>query len=411
MVDDLELFETPSNDLVLLDANWSFGNTPIIPYTSIPTSQVSDITFNGSVLNNGGVGQPNTVFTTVVSGAGSATLTSTPATLALNANDTLVTDALTAAQQSALGVYNLNYLVGSDSTDWNPSDNSLASAWEFERTDFLYARDAGTYNGTYNQNDEDGDNIFDVSEMQIDYEIMATETAYALNVVFSDRTAVGQELYYNIYDGAGNALYDGLTNPIPQYTIQSGDLTSGAGSEVWVSLPLTHGLSVPGIELDASTGNIFTVAVGHEIDSLFIGVSGDALADAGNWTTAGIIYTPSSGAATVGYYLTDCPMIRIDFTPAATSVKEDIANVSLGQNIPNPAKATTSIPFSLLNGAEVSFVMTDMTGKIVQTRDLGTLSSGDHSIDLSTSDLAGGVYYYSVIVDGEKATKKLSVAK
>ena len=85
--------------------------------------------------------------------------------------------------------------------------------------------------------------------------------------------------------------------------------------------------------------------------------------------------------------------------------------VELGQNVPNPTNGSTAIPFNLANTANVEFIVTDVMGKIVESRDLGTISSGTHSVNMSTINLAGGIYYYTLIADGKKSTKKMSVAK
>jgi hypothetical protein len=406
-VDDLAIVETPANNLVMVDGHWTFGTAPVIPYSKIPSSQAADITFSGIVKNNGGADQPNTVVTATVTGPATTNYVSAGQTVNIGVTDTIAVGPMTAAEQVP-GSYVVTWSVNSDSTDISPTDN-FTTKWPFEMTSLVYARDNGTYEGSFNQADEDGDNIFDASEMSIDYHINNTMNVESIDVVFSDRTPVGQELYYNIYDDAGNALYDGLALPIPTYTIQSGDLTTGAGSEVWVTLPFTDASANSWITLDASTGPVFTVVVGHEVDSLFIGVSGDALAVAGTWTTAGITYTPSSGAAAVGYYLTSNPMIRMNQAPSA--VNEEVANVALGQNVPNPTNGTTAIPFNLMNATDVEFIVTDVTGKIIEKRDLGTLASGEHNITFDGSSLAGGIYYYSVIANGAISTKKLSIAK
>ena len=53
----------------------------------------------------------------------------------------------------------------------------------------------------------------------------------------------------------------------------------------------------------------------------------------------------------------------------------------------------------------------DVAGKIVEKRQLGTLQSGKHNVEFRSNDLSDGIYYYSVIVDGIRSTKRMAVAK
>ena len=72
---------------------------------------------------------------------------------------------------------------------------------------------------------------------------------------------------------------------------------------------------------------------------------------------------------------------------------------------------STMIPFELINSADVEFVVMDVAGKIVEKRQLGTLQSGKHNVEFRSNDLSDGIYYYSVIVDGIRSTKRMAVAK
>ena len=103
---------------------------------------------------------------------------------------------------------------------------------------------------------------------------------------------------------------------------------------------------------------------------------------------------------------------RISFDPDfAIGIDEETADLALGQNIPNPFNGTTIIPFTLVNAGNVTFTVTDVTGKIIETRNMGVLGSGDQNIEFDGSNLAGGIYYYTLTVDGKRSTKKFSVAK
>ena len=97
--------------------------------------------------------------------------------------------------------------------------------------------------------------------------------------------------------------------------------------------------------------------------------------------------------------------------PGASGIEDTDVSLELGQNMPNPFNGTTVIPSTLSQASDVSFTVTDVTGKIIDSKDLGILSSGEQRIEFDGSNLAGGVYYYSVVIDRKKSTKQFSVVK
>ena len=422
MVDDVALVETPAlpnNSLKLKDAWWTNtpgGGTPYIPYSSIPRSQLADINFFGSIENVGGVDQPNTTMTITLSGAGTGSFASSSYTSIAGSGliDTVMAGPMTSAG-IANGSYSVAWNLTSDSTDIDPSDNLISGTWDFEVTNSLYARDRGTYDGTFGAQDFDGDGALDPVEFLLDYQFYSADTILSIAAVFpgGTRNSVGQELQYNIYDPAGNPVFDGLSAPVPTYTLTSGDLTSGPGSEVWVELPLTDPFTGnPGYVVDPALGEGWTVSISNQFDSLFVGVSGEALNVGGEWTTAGISWYPADGSAN-NYFTGSCFMMRLNVTSSSivTELSENETSVILGQNRPNPFKGMTIIPFTLVNTGNVTFSITDVTGKIIETRNLGVLAAGDQNIEFNGHNLAGGIYYYSLIIDGKQSTKKLTVAK
>ena len=70
----------------------------------------------------------------------------------------------------------------------------------------------------------------------------------------------------------------------------------------------------------------------------------------------------------------------------------------LGQNYPNPMVDVTTIPFTLYQSSEVTIDLWHTSGQKVYTKDLGNLGSGDHSLNLSFSDLglAPASYVYQL---------------
>ena len=80
----------------------------------------------------------------------------------------------------------------------------------------------------------------------------------------------------------------------------------------------------------------------------------------------------------------------------------------LGQNYPNPFSGTTTVPFTLPAASDVNLFVMDAMGKIVYT-DGGFYPEGDNTFVLDLGSFATGVYYYGIVVDGQRQMRKLIV--
>jgi hypothetical protein len=82
----------------------------------------------------------------------------------------------------------------------------------------------------------------------------------------------------------------------------------------------------------------------------------------------------------------------------------------LEQNIPNPFSGTTVIRYSWVEGNRASLMIFDLNGTTVHK--LENLAKGDQELSLELSNLASGLYYYSLVVDGaESITKRMVLNK
>jgi hypothetical protein len=71
---------------------------------------------------------------------------------------------------------------------------------------------------------------------------------------------------------------------------------------------------------------------------------------------------------------------------------------ALHSNYPNPFHTTTTIPFDLPDGGEVTINVYNVLGQRVQQVSIGTVSPGRHQHTLDLSTVASGVYFYEVAV-------------
>ena len=84
---------------------------------------------------------------------------------------------------------------------------------------------------------------------------------------------------------------------------------------------------------------------------------------------------------------------------------------TLSQNSPNPVKDKTSVYYNLKETSKVSLKVVDVVGQEVMTIDDGRKSSGIHHIDLNTSNLKNGVYFYTLTVGKTSSTRRMVVSK
>ena len=92
-------------------------------------------------------------------------------------------------------------------------------------------------------------------------------------------------------------------------------------------------------------------------------------------------------------YWEDVPLVESD-------------NLILDQNYPNPFEDRTTIPFTLPNDAEVHFFIVDAMGHVVNNFSRH-FPAGAQSITIDMSSYASGIYYYGIVVDGQRRMKKM----
>ena len=107
-------------------------------------------------------------------------------------------------------------------------------------------------------------------------------------------------------------------------------------------------------------------------------------------------------------------MVRLNLdADAVTAVSEAQITGTEGFDLfpafPNPTTDATRFRFELEQSAEVTFELCDITGKVVERRDLGTQPAGMGNMVLETSSLGAGSYTATFVVNGDRTTQKLMV--
>lgn len=105
----------------------------------------------------------------------------------------------------------------------------------------------------------------------------------------------------------------------------------------------------------------------------------------------------------------------IEYPVGLQPVNNEIpSSFSLSQNYPNPFNPSTKIRFNIpanKGNGSVQLIVYDVLGKEVATLVNGNYAPGSYEINWDASQFASGIYYYSLITESFKETKKLTLAK
>ena len=92
-------------------------------------------------------------------------------------------------------------------------------------------------------------------------------------------------------------------------------------------------------------------------------------------------------------------------------LSEEGMSPSLFQNYPNPSNGITTISYSLKKESDVSFELIDIFGKKVVSFTKEMQNEGFNSFEVDTKQLNSGLYFYSILVNGNRVTRKMIVTK
>ncbi|MCC6185701.1 MAG: T9SS type A sorting domain-containing protein [Chitinophagaceae bacterium] len=77
---------------------------------------------------------------------------------------------------------------------------------------------------------------------------------------------------------------------------------------------------------------------------------------------------------------------------------------------PNPANTELSVPFTVNEKSTVTVSLTNMIGQVVATQSVNANAGQEATATFNTSNLAAGVYLYTVEANGQRVSNRVSVA-
>ncbi len=405
MVDDVCITTPPADEVSMLASSFADVNS-LIPYTLVPDEQAPSIdnAFEATITNTGINNQTNAVLDVDIETTGGTAVTTVSGTAqALNSgatidDSTMTTWNLGSTIENYYAIYNANYdNIALDDDPTNNVDTQLVQV-----TDFYWGRDNNdmNYTGGGLWNGDDGAGNTNGYVMVNEYDVNVTQDLTHIVLAFNGSTVAGALVSPQVYQldqatGDFNLIYQ---DPV-DYTIGAADISSGGAT--WVEIPISNTV---GSKLTLTAGEIYLIGFQH------YGGPDAVVVLNGNATAPDQTVFLLDGTDNTWYYMTSTPSIRAKFDPNA-SIDELAGNLSLGQNMPNPSNGLTSINYSLETAASVTFEITDVTGKVVMTEDMGTMGAGSHVLNVNTEDYSKGVYFYSMTAGNEKLTKRMVVTK
>jgi tetratricopeptide (TPR) repeat protein len=93
--------------------------------------------------------------------------------------------------------------------------------------------------------------------------------------------------------------------------------------------------------------------------------------------------------------------------PLAETGKKGVLN----QNIPNPAKGSTTVIYDVIEEGAVELRIYNQLGQLLQSLPQGTQKAGSYRVEVSLAGLPSGMYHYILFVDGEKSDAKKMIVK
>jgi hypothetical protein len=88
-----------------------------------------------------------------------------------------------------------------------------------------------------------------------------------------------------------------------------------------------------------------------------------------------------------------------------------LSDFQLNQNYPNPFNPSTLISYTLPKGAEVKLVVTNSLGQEVALISEGYQDAGKHVKEFKANNLSSGIYYYTLITEAGRISKKMMLIK
>lgn len=127
---------------------------------------------------------------------------------------------------------------------------------------------------------------------------------------------------------------------------------------------------------------------------------------------AWVLKVSDNASGDTGQLISWCLLFTRSVATGGISGNEQPLQYELAQNYPNPFNSGTRISFSVSKTTDVSIIMYDVLGREVKSLVNSKLNGGRYDLYLNANDLASGIYFYTMYLDGNFFdTKKMIMIK
>ena len=381
MIDDVKLIE-PYADEFTLTKVWTGDIVQKWDYYSTPLTQVIPMTVGAVISNMGGVSQTKVVSIEILQGTTSVYTATENITILPGVSDTLWhTSTFTPTSN---GVYTVKFTLPTDAINTNNTQSE-----DFEVTPNIYGHNfpiSGTSFFGFNTVDAE-------IGMGNLYEINANQQLNGINVQFATGTTVSTEVRCELWE-----VVDGIQGTMNFIT----DVTYTVPSPLNTANPTTIAFSSPA-QMEA--GKLYMVILKTYQDAtnklrIRSSVKGDD-----DFSTIG--YGPFATGGVVNYFSGwgKAPYISLNFDPTI-GINETSTEISGVSIYPNPSSSSVNLEMNIATPSEVSIQVTDLSGKVVATQNLGFLPLGKNQTTIQSASFNNGLYYVTISSNGTSVTKK-----
>ncbi|MEQ8908053.1 MAG: Omp28-related outer membrane protein [Vicingaceae bacterium] len=218
-----------------------------------------------------------------------------------------------------------------------------------------------------------------------------------------DLVTVGLMLVEDSVTGSGNGY-----NQVNAYNGQAGHPYAGAGNPI---VGYHHKRVLRDI-LPGTWGDPNVIPANYALNTNYtrnFTTTLPANYDPSKMYLIGIVSYYSTTNDLSGYEVLNVEKVKMSNLVTNTSeLKKDVESLTI---YPNPTADVSTLKFDLSSAKNVNLEVRDITGKLLQTENFGTMVKGRQSIQLDLANLAEGFYFVNLRLDNEVITKKISVVK
>ena len=381
MIDDVKLIE-PYADEFTLTKVWTGDIVQKWDYYSTPLTQVIPMTVGAVVSNMGATSQTKAVSIEILQGTTPVYTATENITILSGVTDTLWhTSTFTPA---ANGVYTVKFSLPTDAITTNNTQSE-----NFEVTQNIYGHNFPILGTSFF-----GFNTLDAEiGMGNLYEINANQQLNGINVQFATGTTPTSEVRCELWE-----VLTGIQADMNFIT----DVTYTVPSPLNISTPTTIAFSSPA-QMEA--GKLYMVILKTYQDATNTLRIRSSIKGDDDFSTIG--YGPFAEGGVVNYFTSwgESPYISLNFDPTIgiNETTNEISGVSI---YPNPISSSVNLEMNIANPSEVSIQVTDLSGKIVATQNLGFLPLGKNQTTIQSASFNNGLYYVTISSNGTSVTKK-----